>query len=397
MHAETILQVSELTHAIKSILEQGFPRVVVEGEVSNFRPSSTGHWYFTLKDDGASIQCVMFKGSTSAVAVRPTDGDLLRVHASVSVYAKRGAYQLIVRSMERAGTGRILELLEERKVALAAEGLFERKRPLPQFPRSVAIVTSPTGAAIRDVLQVLRRRDAPVAVRIVPVPVQGADSPPRIARAVRYASLHRLGEVIVVTRGGGSLEDLLPFSDEEVVRAVAESAVPTISAIGHEVDWALTDYAADLRAPTPSAAAEIVSAPGFEVAERILRAGRGVVKAHLHHLRHLALRAERCSEEEIRYRFRNLMQPWYQRLDEATQVTRDTMRKRITALRAALDIAREGIRGASPLLALERGYAIIRDEAGDGMVTRAGDTRGGQKLTAQFADGTIRIERTTDE
>lgn len=397
MQAEAVLQVSELTRAIKSILEQGFPRVVVEGEVSNFRPSSTGHWYFTLKDDDASIQCVMFKGSTSSVAVRPADGDLLRVHASVSVYAKRGAYQLIVRSMERAGTGRILELLEERKHALAAEGLFERERPLPKFPRSVAIVTSPTGAAIRDVLQVLRRRAAPLAVRIIPVPVQGADAAPRIARAVRYASAHRLGEVIVVTRGGGSLEDLLPFSDEEVVRAVAESTVPTISAIGHEVDWALTDYAADLRAPTPSAAAELVSARGSEVTDRILRAGSAVVAAHMQHLRHLTLRAQRCSEEEIRYRFRNLMQPWYQRLDEATHATREAMNARIAALRATLDIAHEGVRGASPLLALERGYAIIRDGASGGMVTRAGDTRGGQSLTAQFTDGTIRIERTTDE
>ncbi len=397
MQTEAVLQVSELTRAIKSILEQGFPRVVVEGEVSNFRPSSTGHWYFTLKDAETAIQCVMFKSGTSSVSVRPADGDLLRVHASVSVYARRGAYQLVVRSMEHAGTGRILELLEERKRVLAAEGLFDRERPLPKFPRTVAIVTSPTGAAIRDVLQVLERRGAPVTVRVIPVPVQGSEAAPRIARAVRYAGTHRLGEVIVLTRGGGSLEDLLPFSDEEVVRAVAESAVPTISAIGHEVDWALTDYAADRRAPTPSAAAEVVSARGSEVAERIARAGSEVVETYLHRVRNLTLRAERCGEDEIRYRFRNLMQPWYQRFDEATQVVRDAMKGRLMTLRSTLDIAHEGIRGASPFLALERGYVIVRDEEGQGIVTRAGDTRSGQRLSAQFFDGTIRVERTTDE
>ncbi|MCG8477773.1 MAG: exodeoxyribonuclease VII large subunit [Spirochaetales bacterium] len=397
MQAEAVLQVSELTRAIKSILEQGFPRVVVEGEVSNFRPSSTGHWYFTLKDAEAAIQCVMFKGSASSAAFLPVDGDVLRVHASVSVYARRGAYQLVVRSMERAGTGRILEMLEERKRTLAAAGLFDRERALPKFPRTVAIVTSPTGAAVRDVLQVLRRRDAPLTVRIIPVPVQGAEAAPRIARAVRYASTHRLGEVIVLTRGGGSLEDLLPFSDEEVVRAVAESAVPTISAIGHEVDWALTDYAADRRAPTPSAAAEVVSAQGSEIAERIVRAGSQAVAAYLHQVRNLVLRAERCSEDEIRYRFRNLMQPWYQRLDDATQIVRDAMKRRLVTLRSTIDIAHEGIRGASPFLALERGYAMIRDEASQGIVTRAGDTRSGQRLTAQFFDGTIRVERTNDE
>ncbi|MDZ7792421.1 MAG: exodeoxyribonuclease VII large subunit [Spirochaetia bacterium] len=218
-------QVSEITAHIKEILEQSFSTVAIEGEISNFRPAGSGHWYFTLKDRDAMIQAVMFKYRSARVTFTPADGQKVVVRGNISVYAKRGNYQIICDSMEKAGEGDILAMLEERKRKLAAEGLFaeEKKRPLPFFPTRIAVVTSPTGAAIRDILQVLGRRSSGLDVVVLPAPVQGDSAGAKIAAQIRRANRFQLGDVIITGRGGGSLEDLLPFSDEEVVRAVAES------------------------------------------------------------------------------------------------------------------------------------------------------------------------------
>ena len=397
MDGSAPLTVSQLTDTIKDILERGFPRVTVTGEVSNFRPSARGHLYFSAKDERAVLSCVMFRGNAASLAFDPRDGDKVELRGSISVYPPRGAYQLIVRSMVRAGAGEILAMLEERRKRFHAEGLFERRRPLPAIPRTIAVVPSPTGAAIRDVLHVLRRRNAPVDVRVVPVPVQGAEAAGRIAAAVRYADRHHLGDVIVVTRGGGSIEDLLPFSDEAVVRAIAASATPVVSAVGHEVDRALSDDAADERAPTPSAAAEIVAPASMEIADRIARAGRDIVRLHVDRLASVRRRFDHVGEDELRYRFRNLVQPWYQRHDEAWQAVRDAMERRLQERRGRLSVAAERIGAASPFLALERGYAIVRRRPGEEIVTRADATAPGDTLTVQFADGTIPAERTEDE
>ena len=269
--AERIYSVSEITQLIKTTLEDGFPWITIKGEISNFRPSSTGHWYFSLKDVDAVISVVMFRGRLDGVHFSPADGVLVKATGSVSVYAKRGSYQLICESLVKAGEGDILAMLEELKRKLAAEGLFDldRKKKLPLFPSRIAVVTSPTGAAVRDILRILRRRNAGVSVVILPTPVQGDGADERIARAIELANRHALGEVIIVGRGGGSLEDLLPFSSERVVRAIAASDLPVISAVGHETDVTLSDLAADIRAPTPSAAAEMVAAPRAELLAQV--------------------------------------------------------------------------------------------------------------------------------
>ncbi|MDP3179177.1 MAG: exodeoxyribonuclease VII large subunit, partial [Spirochaetaceae bacterium] len=259
--SEKILGVSELTALVRDALEGGFPSVVVEGEVSNCRPASSGHLYFTLKDRASMLQAVMFRYRTRGLGFEPADGMLVRARGSITVYAARGQYQLLAERLERSGEGDILAMLEERKRRLAAEGLFaeDRKKPLPRFPERLAVVTSPTGAAIRDILNVVRRRNAGIDVVVIPTAVQGDEAPSQIVRGIRAANKWNLADVLVVGRGGGSLEDLLAFSDEEVVRAVAASRIPVVSAVGHETDWALCDFAADLRAPTPSAAAELVT------------------------------------------------------------------------------------------------------------------------------------------
>jgi len=255
------LSVSALTNLIKGTLEGFYSSVAVQGEVSNAKLSSSGHLYFSLKDREALIQAVMFKYRLSFLGFEIRDGMKLIVSGGVSVYAARGQYQLIAQSARIAGTGDILAMLEERKRRLAAEGLFDedKKRPLPRFPSRVALITSPSGAAVRDIIHVLGRRNAGVDLIILPCPVQGEGAAEIIAARIRQANRLSVADVLIVGRGGGSLEDLLAFSDEAVVRAVAESEIPVISAVGHEIDWAICDYAADLRAATPSAAAELVA------------------------------------------------------------------------------------------------------------------------------------------
>lgn len=252
--AEQAYKVSEITRIISGLLEPNLQQVTVEGEISNFRPASSGHWYFSLKDQDAVISAAMFRGRNSRLGFTPADGMLVRVTGSISVYAKRGSYQIIAERMQQAGTGDILAMLEERKQRLAREGIFatDRKRELPRLPQRVAVLTSPTGAAVRDILQVLQRRNAGLHVVVVPCAVQGSAAPREILRGLELIQRHDLGEVIILGRGGGSLEDLLPFSDEAVVRAIADCRIPTVSAVGHEIDWALSDYAADMRARPPA-------------------------------------------------------------------------------------------------------------------------------------------------
>ena len=254
-------KVSEITKCIKDYLEGEYYSIQIEGEVSGFKPSSSGHYYFTLKDSSAAISAVLFSRSVKNAGYLPKDGDLVVVTGSVTVYAKSGNYQIVCSAIEKAGQGDIFAELEKRKQRLAAEGLFDpaKKRPIPPYPKRIGVVTSPNGAAIRDILRVLKRRNNTIDLVILPAPVQGDEAAPIIAAQIRRANMFRLCDVLLVSRGGGAPEDLLPFSEEEVVRAVAASEIPTISAVGHEIDVVLTDFAADLRAPTPSAAAEVVS------------------------------------------------------------------------------------------------------------------------------------------
>ena len=242
-----VFSVSQITDLIKEILETSFRSIMIEGEISNWRPSAAGHIYFTLKDNNAQIKAVIFRGAAMKLAFRPKDGDKVRCTGNLSVYAPQGNYQIIVNTMEMAGAGNILQMLEERKRKLAAEGLFDenRKKPLPLYPRTIGVVTSPTGAAIRDILNVTKRRNPGMNIIVLPAIVQGDGAAQTICKMIEIANFYQLCDVLIVGRGGGSLEDLLPFSEESVVRAVAASEIPVISAVGHEIDWALCDYSAD--------------------------------------------------------------------------------------------------------------------------------------------------------
>jgi len=384
-------QVSEITAHIKEILEQSFSTVAIEGEISNFRPAGSGHWYFTLKDRDAMIQAVMFKYRSARVAFTPADGQKVVVRGNISVYAKRGNYQIICDSMEKAGEGDILAMLEERKRKLAAEGLFaeDKKRPLPFFPTRIAVVTSPTGAAIRDILQVLGRRSSGLDVVVLPAPVQGDSAGAKIAAQIRRANRFQLGDVIITGRGGGSLEDLLPFSDEEVVRAVAESEIPVISAVGHEIDTALTDYAADVSAPTPSAAAEIVSKSREELSDRVHRLKEEMSTRIQNRVENAGLLIRQFTPENLEERFRQVLQPYQLRLDDAKEEAVRNLQDMLTSTRHRVDMLRSSIEGNSPLAILRKGYAVVTDRRNGVLIGSVKQSTAGDPIDIRLHDGRL--------
>jgi exodeoxyribonuclease VII large subunit len=382
--------VSELTEQIRLNLENAFSVVCVEGEISNCRPASSGHLYFSLKDSGAKIDAVMFKNKLRTLNFEPKDGMLLRVRGSLSVYAPRGTYSIVCEEMEIAGAGEILAMLEKRKQTLAKEGLFdtERKKALPRFPSVVGIVSSPTGAAVRDILNILTRRASGIKVIILPAVVQGDEAAFHIAARIKQANLWQLADVLIVGRGGGSLEDLLPFSEEEVVRAVAESRIPVISAVGHEIDWALCDFAADLRAPTPSAAAELVSENTAAILELIKRSAEEFLNAMQIKLERAKLLLKPFDPADMEYRFRAILQPRLIRFDDA----KDTLIKAITDktadLKTRIELTSAVIETGSPLAAMERGFSVVKDSAGK-IIRSAADIKKGDILNIRPLKGEI--------
>jgi exodeoxyribonuclease VII large subunit len=298
--------------------------------------------------------------------------------------------------MEIAGTGDILAMLERRKRALAAEGLFaeERKRPIPRFPERVAVVSSPTGAAIRDILNVLGRRAAGLHIVILPAPVQGAEAAPAIARRIEQANRWKLADVLIVGRGGGSLEDLLPFSEECVVRAVAASTIPVISAVGHEIDWALSDFAADLRAPTPSAAAELVSENRGDTLKALrsftLRLAE-TIRSRIERSRFLLAPFAPAQLEE---RFLAILQPRLLRFDDAKEALLDAASDRAAALRRRLELATTSLEAASPYAVLERGFSLVTNDATGKVLLNAEDVKAGDTLTIRPMKGALKAKVT---
>lgn len=389
---ERVYTVTEITQLIKTTLEDGFPWLTIKGEISNFRPSSTGHWYFSLKDIDAVISVVMFRGRLDGVRFSPADGMLVTATGSVSVYAKRGGYQIICESLARAGEGDILAQLEELKRKLASEGLFDiaRKKKLPLFPARIAVVTSPTGAAVRDILRILRRRNAGVSVVILPTPVQGDGADERIAHAIELANLHALGEVIIVGRGGGSLEDLLPFSSERVVRAIAASDLPVISAVGHETDVTLSDLAADIRAPTPSAAAELVAAPRAELESRVRGLQSMLERDIRQRLEKIRLLLGQFAPENLERNVRIFLQPVAQRLDYAAEELLQGFRDLTVGRRHRFELAARELASYSPLAILKRGYAVVTHARTRRILLSSQSVRQGDSVSITLSVGALR-------
>ena len=294
MTGTDVLTVSRLNAAVEVLLEDSFPLVWVEGEVSNLARPRSGHLYFTLKDDAAQVRCAMFRNRNLLLGFRPADGTQVLLRARVSLYTQRGEFQLVVEHMEESGEGALRRRFEEVRKQLQSEGLFadERKRPLPRFPRRLGVITSPTGAALRDILHVLERRFPSLAVLVYPVPVQGEAAPGQIVRQLHVAGDRDECDVLIVGRGGGSLEDLWAFNEEVVARAIADCPIPVVSAVGHETDITIADLAADLRAPTPSAAAEMVSPDGLELSKRLADLQAGLVRSQRRRLQHLSQRMD---------------------------------------------------------------------------------------------------------
>lgn len=396
---DTIFSVSQLTSLIKDILEATFPSIVLEGEISNYRPNASGHLYFTLKDEGAQISAVMFRGRASTLQFMPKDGMKVRCHGSISLYAPRGNYQIIITSMEIAGAGNILQMLEERKQKLAAEGLFDssRKRQLPRFPKTIGVVTSSTGAALRDILQITRRRNPGVSVIIFPALVQGEGASDSIVRQIQTANEFNMCDVLIVGRGGGSLEDLLPFSEESVVRAIADSQIPVVSAVGHEIDWALSDYAADVRAPTPSAAAELVVPIQADVRQEIEQCASDLYDTIESRVEKLKLMVKAFDPEHMEVQFRTIEQPLLSRFDNAKVALLENMQQKTKDTKQHIEQCVQILESASPQTILARGYSMVRD-AQTGKIIRSGsDTSAGATIEIIPARGKITANVTAAE
>lgn len=384
------LTVTEITGLIKTILEESFTEVRVTGEISNFRPSSTGHWYFTMKDKDAAISAVMFKNRINGIKFTPKDGEKVTVEGSLSVYPQRGSYQIICEKIEPAGEGDILARLEELKQKLYKEGLFDenRKRPLPLYPETIAVITSPTGAAIRDILQITRRRNPSVSVNILPSKVQGEDAPEDLIRQLKTANKFKLGEVIIIGRGGGSLEDLLPFSDENLVRAIASSEIPVVSAVGHEIDWALSDFAADKRAPTPSAAAEITVPEKSRIDALVNDLEKNLLDEITNRIEKIKLKAAQFKIENIENRFYKILQPFLLRFDDLKENLFSTMVSKVELYRQEARILRTKLEERNPLEILKRGFSIVRDKETGKILRFRNDISGGQKLSILNSEAT---------
>ncbi|TDK32921.1 exodeoxyribonuclease VII large subunit [Luteimonas terrae] len=432
-----VLTPTQLNTLARGLLEDTFPNVVVEGELGNLSRPASGHLYFTLKDARAQVRCALFRSRGQGLRFVPREGLLVRARGRVTLYEARGDYQLILDSLEEAGEGALRRAFDALKARLQAEGLFDadRKRALPGYPRRIGVITSPTGAAVRDVLSVLARRLPLVEVDVLPVPVQGAEAPPKIVSMLERAGASGRYDVILLARGGGSLEDLWAFNDEALGRAVAASPVPVVSAIGHETDFSLTDFAADLRAPTPSVAAELLVPDRAELLARVHRLQRHVDDTQLRAMQQrfqrldraaLRLQAQRPQArlDALRRRqdeaLRRLTATMYQRLQQDAARLRHAdavlgsatprrrlqqLRERLAALaprpRAAvarhLERDRLRLRGlarsleaVSPLATIARGYSILRRE--DGSVVRSVfDATPGESLDARVIDGSLRV------
>ena len=432
-----VYTVSSLNREVRLLLEHGLSLVWLEGELSNFSAPSSGHWYFSLKDREAQIRCAMFRLKNQGLGFTPKAGQHVLVRGRVTMYEARGDYQLIVEHMEEAGVGALKREFERLKAKLAAEGLFavERKRELPSFPRRIGVITSPTGAAIRDVLHILARRFPPAGVVIYPTDVQGAVAVPRIIRALALANARAECDVLIVARGGGSIEDLWAFNDEGVARAIRSSAIPIVSGIGHEIDFTIADFVADARAPTPSGAAELVVPDRNACLDVLSRTSDRLLVAMRRELRTITSRFDAAASRlKLMHPGARLLQQ-EQRLDDLEQRLSGAVRSalhhsrsrvseamssllqhsperrvrdmclkyetlsgrlqhawknRMARAEHRLTLAMRMLNTVSPLATLDRGFAIVTRGSDGSLVTDAGSLRVGDEIQARVAKGSVR-------
>lgn len=416
--ANRILSVSAFTRQVKDLLENRFPELWIRGEVSNFRRQSSGHCYFSLKDEGSQVSAVIFRGDAANQRLDLRDGLQVVAFGEVSVYEPRGNYQIIVRFMVEDGLGRLQQEFERLKQKLAGEGLFdpEKKKPIPLLPRTVGIVTSPTGAAVRDFISILRRRGWRGRLVVLPAKVQGTGAAEEIVSKIKTAERMGIFDLLVVGRGGGSLEDLWPFNEETVARAVAACPIPVISAVGHEIDFTLSDFAADKRAETPSSAAEIITSHYLDTVERLEYAGEAMLNSAENRVERVQQQLELLGSRLLRVSPVNRIEQSFLRLDDLTNRLSSGLRNGISEGRHRLqditmrlaqasperrmELAGERLeqlshrlRNASPDQILKRGFVLVKDAEGR-LVSRKAPLHKGQKLRNQFADGEVEVEIT---
>ena len=388
-----ILSVGDLNRAIAQSLEDRFDTVWVSGEISNFKAYDSRHWYFSLKDEEGQIRCVMFRGRNGQVGFMPQSGDLVEVSASLGMYVPRGDIQLTIQTLRRAGMGGLYEAFLKLKAKLAKEGLFDedRKREIPTHPRAIGIITSPQAAALKDVLSTLARRAPHIPIVIYPTLVQGADAPAGIIAALKAAEKEQAVDVILLVRGGGSIEDLWAFNDEQLAYAIAGSPIPVVSGVGHETDFTIADFVADLRAPTPTGAAEL-AAPRKDqmlqeldtIMQALLQRINQRVEREAQTLDQLALRLSHALPNPDR--MREQMTSWQQRLNQAWAVRMENWKRNQMHYRSQLEML-------NPQRTLERGYAVILNvNEGLHAARKPGDLHAATKYEIRLAEGAAAVQ-----
>ena len=384
-----VLKPSQLNALARDLLEGAFAQVWVQGEISNFSRPGSGHLYFTLKDDRAQVRCALFKQKASYLRFAPRDGLQVLVRGRLTLYEARGEFQLVLEHMEEAGEGALRQALEALKSKLAAEGLFasERKRALPRFVRHLAVITSASGAAVRDVLSVLARRFPMLAVDVLPVAVQGAGAAAEIREMLAKAQSCGRYDALLLTRGGGSLEDLWAFNDEALARAIAASSIPVVSAVGHEIDFSLADFAADLRAPTPSAAAELLVPERSELQAQVMQLRRRLDAAMQRTYAGFAQRNDHAGLRLQALRPQLRLERGVHRLSVLRTRLDGVLASNLTRRALHLQGLTRALAAVSPIATLARGYSVLRDPRTGRVVRRARDVVPGQGLEALLAEG----------
>ena len=387
---QNILTVSQISSQIRNCLESNFSSIWIKGEISNFIAHGSGHWYFSLKDENSQIKAVMFKGQNQKLSFRPKIGEEILVRGQISVYPPRGDYQILCYDMEVVGSGLLQRQFEQIKQKLKAEGLFdaERKKPLPLFPKHIVLITSPTGAAVRDILQVLNRRFKTARVTLIPALVQGDQAPSSLLKALSL-SKKLSADVIIMGRGGGSTEDLWAFNDETLARAVASHPIPIISAVGHEIDFTICDFTADLRAPTPSAAAELVVQNADDLLDKMSR-----LKQQLYQNLGLQIsffKDKLMSLEKALIHPRRYIQDFSQKLDEASLSLQQGIQQFFEKNSQKISHLERVLLALNPKQVMERGFSIVTDKQGE-LIFDTKDLKIKEILTIDFFKGQIKAE-----